>query len=135
VFVITTLASIGLPTLNNFIGEYLVLQGTSQANFTWAVFAALGVILSACYMLWLVQRVFYGKASEGVTHHVFDLTSREWAAIVPLIALMVWMGVFSQSFLPPISAQNARILDDTHRLKVERVAAPTSRAVEVSSAR
>ncbi|HUA87055.1 MAG TPA: NADH-quinone oxidoreductase subunit M [Bryobacteraceae bacterium] len=121
VFLITTLASIGLPTLNNFIGEYLVLQGTAQAHYTWTAFAATGVILSACYMLWLYQRTFYGKASEGVTHHIYDLTAREWAAIVPLIALMVWMGTFTQSFLPPISAQNARILDTTHRLKTERV--------------
>ena len=70
VFLITTLASIGLPTLNNFIGEYLVLQGAAQANFTWVVFAAMGVILSACYMLWLYQRAFYGKASESVSHHM-----------------------------------------------------------------
>ena len=108
VFLITTLASIGLPTLNNFIGEYLVLQGASQANFTWVVFAALGVILSACYMLWLYQRAFYGKASESVSHHMYDLTPREWAAIIPLLILMVWMGTFTQTFLPSISAQNAQ---------------------------
>jgi NADH-quinone oxidoreductase subunit M len=110
VFLITTLASIGLPMLNNFIGEYLVLQGTAQTNFTWVVFAALGVILSACYMLWLYQRVFYGKASESLTHHMPDLTPREWVAVLPLLALMFWMGTFTQSFLPPISAQNAQIL-------------------------
>jgi NADH-quinone oxidoreductase subunit M len=110
VFLITTLASIGLPTLNNFIGEYLVLQGASQANFTWVVFAALGVILSACYMLWLYQRAFYGKASESVSHHMADLSGREWAAILPLLLLMVWMGSFTQTFLPSISAQNAQIL-------------------------
>lgn len=121
IFLITTLASIGLPTLNNFVGEYLVLQGTAQAHYTWTAFAAIGVILSACYMLWLYQRAFFGKASEGVTHHMYDLTGREWAAILPLIALMVWMGTFTQSFLPPISAQNAKILDTTHRLRVERV--------------
>ena len=106
VFLITTLASIGLPTLNNFIGEYLVLQGAAQANFTWAVFAAMGVIFSACYMLWLYQRVFYGKASESVSHHMTDLSGREWAAILPLMLLMVWMGTFTQTFLPSISAQS-----------------------------
>jgi NADH-quinone oxidoreductase subunit M len=121
VFLITTLASIGLPMLNNFIGEYLVLQGTAHANFAWTAFAAVGVILSACYMLWLYQRAFYGKASEGVAHHMHDLTAREWIAILPLLALMVWMGTFTQSFLPPISAQNARILEQTQKLKIERV--------------
>ncbi len=62
VFLVTTLASIGLPTLSNFIGEFLVLQGAATAKFQWAVFAAVGVILSACYMLWLYQRTFLGRA-------------------------------------------------------------------------
>ena len=75
VFLITTLASIGLPVLNNFVGEFLVLQGTAIANFAWAVCAAIGVILSACYMLWLYQRVFYGEASENVRHHMPDLNA------------------------------------------------------------
>jgi len=109
-FLITTLASIGLPTLNNFVGEFLVLQGTAQANFTWTIFAALGVILSACYMLWMYQRVFFGEVGEGVRHHVTDLNLREWACMVPLIAMMVWMGIYTQTFLPPVSETDAKIL-------------------------
>src|SRR5881396_1959758 len=70
VFLITTLASIGLPMLNNFIGEYLVLQGAAMVQFKWAVYAAIGVILSACYMLWLYQRTFYGRTPETVAAHV-----------------------------------------------------------------
>jgi NADH-quinone oxidoreductase subunit M len=61
IFLLTTLASIGLPTLNNFVGEYLVLQGSALVNFQWTVFAAVGVILSACYMLWMYQRAFLGR--------------------------------------------------------------------------
>lgn len=110
VFLITTLASVGLPMLNNFVGEYLVLQGASQVNFTATVFAAVGVILSACYMLWLYQRTFYGKASESLSHHMPDLSAREWAVSLPLLLLMFWMGIYTQTFMPPISAQNARIL-------------------------
>ncbi len=113
VFMISMLASIGLPTLNNFIGEYLVLQGSALVDFHWTVFAAIGVILSACYMLWLYQRVFFGKTPDEVAHHMHDLTGREWAAALPLIALMVWMGTFTQSFIPPISATNAVILART----------------------
>ncbi|HXP88910.1 MAG TPA: NADH-quinone oxidoreductase subunit M [Bryobacteraceae bacterium] len=113
VFLIVTLASIGLPMLNNFVGEYLVLQGASQAHFSWAVAAATGVILSACYMLWLYQRTFFGRASEAVSHHMHDLTPREWAAILPLLVLMVWMGSFSQTFMPSISVQNAAILEQS----------------------
>lgn len=113
VFLITTLASIGLPTLNNFIGEFLVLQGAAQADFRWAVFAATGVILSACYMLWVYQRTFYGETPEKVRAHMYDLSAREWAAIIPMIALMIWMGVGAQTFLPRISATNAVILKQT----------------------
>ena len=110
-FLITTLASIGLPMLNNFVGEYLVLQGAAIAHFTWAIYAAIGVILSACYMLWMYQRVFYGEAKEEVRSHLPDLNLREWAVVVPLVLMMVWMGVYSQTFLPPVSKASARVLD------------------------
>ncbi len=113
IFLVTTLASIGLPVLNNFVGEFLVLQGTAVDHFTWAVWAAIGVILSACYMLWMFQRVIYGETGDEVRHHVFDLKPREWAAVIPLVVMMVWMGVYSQSFLPPVSKTTARVLEQT----------------------
>jgi NADH-quinone oxidoreductase subunit M len=113
VFMITMLASIGLPLLNNFVGEFLVMQGTALAHFSWAVYAAIGVILSACYMLWLYQRVFYGVAKPDLLSHLPDLNLREWAAVVPLIVMMVWMGIYSQSFLPPVGKVTARVLGQT----------------------
>jgi len=135
-FLITTLASIGLPTLNNFVGEFLVLQGAAIANFQWAVWASVGVILSACYMLWMYQRVFYGEVSDGVRGHIPDLSAREWAAVIPLIAMMVWMGIGSQSFLPPVSQNTAVILKQTnvnvsYRVQVEG----KPKTAEVASAR
>ena len=136
VFLITTFASIGLPVLNNFVGEYLVLQGAAKANIMWATFAALGVILGACYMLWLYQRTFYGKASESLAHHMPDLTTREWAAIAPLLVLMFWMGCYAQTFLPAISAQNTAILNQMNKNRVEQAATPAAAAsVEVRNAR
>ena len=127
-FLVTTLASIGLPTLNNFVGEFLVLQGTAQAHLSWTVFAALGVILSACYMLWMYQRVFFGETSEEVKHHVPDLNMREWACIVPLAVMMIWMGMYSQTFLPAVSETNAKILQQTRANAPLRVAAPSTSA-------
>jgi NADH-quinone oxidoreductase subunit M len=114
-FLITTLASIGLPMLNNFVGEFMVLQGAAQANFTWSAFAAIGVILSACYMLWMYQRVFYGNASDDLKHHMPELNMREWVCIAPLIVMMLWMGIYTQSFLPAVSETNSHILDRTSR--------------------
>jgi NADH-quinone oxidoreductase subunit M len=113
-FLVTTLASIGLPLLNNFVGEFLVLQGAAIANFSWAVWASLGVILSACYMLWMYQRVFYGEIGHHVADHVPDLNLREWAAILPLIVMMVWMGVYSQTFLPSVTKNTAKVLEQTN---------------------
>ncbi len=125
-FLICTLASIGLPMLNNFVGEYLVLQGAAIVQFKWAVFAAIGVILSACYMLWLYQRLFFGKMSESVAARLRDLSFREYCAIVPLIVLMVWMGTYTQSFLPSISPVNTRAVVEQARI---RKALPKSPAV------
>jgi len=115
VFLITSLASLGLPLLNNFVGEFLVLQGAALVNFRWAVFAAIGVVLSACYLLWLYQRAFLGQATEAVKSSVTDLSLREWAVILPLLVLMVWMGAGSGAFLKPIGVTNAHILERTNR--------------------
>lgn len=109
-FMVVTLASVGLPTLGNFVGEFLILQGAAQTSFSWAVFASVGVILSACYMLWLYQRTFFGETSDEIKQQVPDLDSREWAAIVPLVILMIWMGVSANGFLGPITAKSDAIL-------------------------
>jgi NADH-quinone oxidoreductase subunit M len=109
-FMIALLASVGLPTLCNFIGEYLVLQGAALTKFSWAVWAAIGVILSAAYMLWMYQRTFLGKTTP-YTADFPDLNIRDWAPMIPLIACMVWLGCYTQSFMPPITAATARVLD------------------------
>jgi NADH-quinone oxidoreductase subunit M len=136
-FLVTTLASIGLPLLNNFVGEFLVLQGAAIANFKWAIFAAIGVILSACYMLWMYQRVFYGVAGNEVKHHVIDLKPREWLIVIPLILMMVWMGTLSGTFLLPVSKATAKVLAQTQVNVPYRVASPpiTQGATEVAHAR
>jgi NADH-quinone oxidoreductase subunit M len=124
VFMITMLASIGLPTLNNFVGEFLVLQGTAQANFTWTIFAAIGVILSACYMLWMYQRVFFGELKEEVKHHMPDFSAREWACMIPLVVMMVWMGIWTQTFLPAVTEANLKVLDQSKSNAPLRVSLP-----------
>jgi NADH-quinone oxidoreductase subunit M len=143
VFMITMLASMGLPMLNGFVSEFLVLQGTALVDFRWAVFAALGSILAACYMLWLYQRVFFGKASAEVGG-LKDLLPREYVISIPLIILMVWMGTFPQSFIPSISTSTAVILGpvdakrDVHvrnALPVKPAAPGASLAKEIADAR
>jgi NADH-quinone oxidoreductase subunit M len=111
-FMIAMLASVGLPMLSNFVGEFLVLQGAAFANFTWAAWAGVGVILSVVYMLWLYQRTFLGKTTDS-TATFRDLGGRDWIGIAPLIVMMVWLGSFTQSFMPPVTAATHSLLEQS----------------------
>ena len=110
---IALLASVGLPALCNFVGEFLLLQGAALAKFSWAAWAAIGVILSAAYMLWMYQRTFLGKLNTQIGEFA-DLRARDWAPLLPLIALMVWLGIYTQSFLPAISSATSHLLEQTN---------------------
>jgi NADH-quinone oxidoreductase subunit M len=112
-FMIALLASIGLPSLSNFVGEFLVLQGAALARFSWAVWASVGVILSAAYMLWMYQRTFFGKREEN-GRPFLDLNFRDWVPLVPLIVLMVWLGSYTQSFMPRITTATSHLLEQTN---------------------
>jgi len=103
-FVITSLALIGLPMLNSFVGEFLILSGTfTGASRSWTVAAAVGVILSASYMLWLVQRLFYGPESEmAASKPAIDLRPSELAVLWPLAVLMLVMGLVPSLWIPTI---------------------------------
>jgi NADH-quinone oxidoreductase subunit M len=130
-FSIALFASVGLPMLCNFVGEFLLLQGAALANFTWAVWAALGVILSAAYMLWMYQRTFLGRLNETI-EHFHDLQWRDWVPVVPLILLMVWLGCYTQSFMPSISAATSQLLDGTNMGNQYRVKVAAPGAVALA---
>jgi NADH-quinone oxidoreductase subunit M len=113
-FVITTLSLVGLPMLNGFVGEFLILSGSMQSTIAqhtaWTVLATSGVILSASYMLWMIQRVFYGNLgikSENVRG--WDLDAREHLAMWPLVILFLVMGVASPIWLRAIDTAGTRI--------------------------
>ncbi len=120
VFLITLLASIGLPTLCNFVGEFLVLQGAAISNFSWAAWAATGVILSAAYMLWMYQRVFLGKTNHR-TGPLLDLSAGDWIPVVPMLVMMVWLGCYTQTFMPVISAATKNLIDQTQMTNTYQV--------------
>jgi NADH-quinone oxidoreductase subunit M len=103
IFMIMTMSSIGLPTLNGFIGEFLILQGAFMANIWWAVAAGSGVVLGAAYMLWLYQRTMFGKVENPKNEKLLDMNLREVATFVPLIILAVWIGIYPSPFLRILS--------------------------------
>jgi NADH-quinone oxidoreductase subunit M len=113
-FLIITLASIGLPGLNGFVGEFLILLGAFAWDPRLAVFAATGVILSATYMLWMFQRVNYGAVSD-TNAALPDLRTREWVLLVPIIALTILMGVLPNLFLRPMGPAIERMLNQVRR--------------------
>ncbi|MGI9034695.1 MAG: complex I subunit 4 family protein [Pyrinomonadaceae bacterium] len=103
-FVFTTMASIGLPFLNGFVGEFLTMIGMWTSNavahpYIAAMFAGTGVIFAAVYMLWMVQRVFFGKITNPKNRALKDLSWREIGLLAPLLILMVLMGVYPAPFL------------------------------------
>jgi NADH-quinone oxidoreductase subunit M len=111
VFLIVTLSSIGLPGLNGFVGEFLILLGAFAWDPRFAAFAATGVILSAVYMLWLFQRVNYGPVTNQKNAALADLSPREWAVLAPIVALVVLMGVVPNLFLRPIEPSVQKIVN------------------------
>ncbi len=123
-FLIITLSSIGLPGLNGFVGEFLILLGAFAWDAKFAVFGAVGVILSATYMLWMFQRVNYGPVAEK-NAALPDLTPREWAVLVPVIAMTVLMGVLPNLFLAPMAPSIERMLTQVRRGTQIRVQADT----------
>ncbi len=109
-FMVVMLSSVGLPGLNGFVGEFLILLGTFATHRWWAVVATSGVILAAVYLLWAYQRVFHGPA-EGDNADIPDLNLRERAVLVPLIAMIVFLGVYPKPVLDRINPSVHRLLD------------------------
>src|SRR2546426_5007337 len=106
IFLIMTMSSIGLPALNGFIGEFLILLGVFTASHpflgggkVWAAFAASGIVLGAAYMLYLYQRTMFGKIENPKNERLLDLSQREFATFAPLIVLAVWIGIYPSPFL------------------------------------
>jgi len=126
-FLLITLASIGLPGLNGFVGEFLILLGAFRWDPRLAAFAATGVILSATYMLWMFQRVNYGPVTNEKNAHLADLRPREWAVIVPIIAVAILMGVLPNLFLRPIEPSVERMLNHFHQHASTRIQADAGR--------
>ncbi|KYO57597.1 NADH-quinone oxidoreductase subunit M [Tistrella mobilis] len=119
IFLFFTMASIGLPGTSGFVGEFLVLVGAFQAN-TWVAFiAATGVILGACYMLWLYRRVVFGELVREDLKGILDMNRREVLAFAPLVVLTLWMGIYPETFLEPIRASVANLLT---QVQVEKAA-------------
>ncbi|HEY8591244.1 MAG TPA: NADH-quinone oxidoreductase subunit M [Sphingomicrobium sp.] len=118
-FLVFTMASVGLPGTSGFVGEFLALIGTYQASSWAAIVATTGIILGAAYMLLLYWRIAFGVARTNEAAAMKDLDMREWWLLAPIAAAVFWMGIYPESFLRPIRADVGRVLE-----RLEAVAPP-----------
>jgi NADH-quinone oxidoreductase subunit M len=137
-FLIVTLSSIGLPGLNGFVGEVLVLAGSFSRNKIHGSLAALSMVLGAVYMLWMYQRVFLGKVTNPANSALTDIGTRERILLLPIIVMMLWIGVYSTPFLSRMEAsldlvqqriENARSPGESFRVQQRSTANPSGERV------
>jgi NADH-quinone oxidoreductase subunit M len=105
----------GLPMLNGFVGEFLILLGTYQVHASWASWSALGVILSACYLLWAYQRVWFGDITVEKNKTLPDASHREIGILVTMAIITLWMGVGSTFFTNRTAASSQAVLEQIQR--------------------
>jgi len=101
-FMIATLSSIGLPLTNGFVGEFLTLIGVFAHTAVYGIIAASGVIFAACYMLWMYQRVIFGKVTNPANEKLEDINWRERIILIPLVIFIFWIGIYPKPFLDRI---------------------------------
>ncbi|MBI3013995.1 MAG: NADH-quinone oxidoreductase subunit M [Candidatus Tectomicrobia bacterium] len=130
-FMIVTLSSIGLPGLNGFVGEFLILVGTFRSNPLYGVIGAVGVILAAVYMLWMFQKVMFGKITNPQNQNLADMTTREVITLIPLVALIFFIGVFPSVFLAKMETSVSHLIGRVQgggELRVQSPAPPETSA-------
>jgi NADH-quinone oxidoreductase subunit M len=114
-FMVFTMASVGLPATSNFVGEFLSLIGTYQASSWAAIVATTGIILGAAYMLWLYWRICFGTNRNADAAAMPDLSPREWWLLAPIAVAVFWMGIYPESFIRPMRNDVGRLLTRLER--------------------
>jgi NADH-quinone oxidoreductase subunit M len=137
-FLFISLASAGLPMLNGFVGEFLILMGTFERHAAWASWAAAGVILSAIYLLWAYQRVFFGPINNEHTRDLRDADLRERLVLFAMAALILWMGIGSASFTRRSEASVQHVLElmqrpQSYDARTPLPAVPQASAIEAGA--
>ena len=136
-FAIAMLASVGLPGLNGFVGEYMTLLGAFTSPFlnSWAytIVGTTGVIFAAVYLLWMYQRVFYGTNDNPANAHLKDLSKREWAILVPIVVFILWIGVHPTTFLNVSESSTRALVNKVEMVKFGKSSFPQLQSQKVEN--
>ena len=132
-FLLFTMASIGLPGTSGFIAEFLSLMGTYQLSTWTAMLCTTGIILGAAYMLYLYRRVAFGEIKSDEVRAMPELSSRELALLVPIALVVLWMGVYPESFLAPMRKDVAILVARVDPARPANDSRPTARATAVAA--
>jgi NADH-quinone oxidoreductase subunit M len=130
-FLVVTLSSIGLPGLNGFVGEFLILLGAFKSVPFWAAGAATGIILGAVYMLWMYRRVVFGPLTHPENQKLNDLEPREIGLLVPILALIFFMGIYPQPFLSRMKPSVEQVIKRVEKKKEFARMSQTERIAEI----
>lgn len=117
-FAIIMFSSMGLPGLNGFIGEFLILVGAFKVSYVWAAFAVTGIVLGAAYMLWLFQRTMFGALENPKNAALPDLNAREISTLVPIVIMCFWIGIYPSPFLSRTEMSVNYVLARVHKQAV-----------------
>ncbi len=123
-FLIIALSSIGLPGLNGFVGEFLILLGAAKANLILAGIATSGVIFAAVYLLWMFRRVMFGPLTNEKNKNMKDLSRREVFVFLPIVIMIIWIGVYARPFLAKTEKSVARVLETVQEVQYARAQGP-----------
>jgi NADH-quinone oxidoreductase subunit M len=130
-FMIVTLSSIGLPGTNGFVGEFLILLGAFRSNVIYGVVAATGVVLGAAYMLWMFQRVMFGKITKPENEKLKDLNAREITILVPMVIMIFLMGIYPKLFFSKMDASVEKFIKDFKGRVEMKANLPSPKVAEV----
>jgi NADH-quinone oxidoreductase subunit M len=131
VFMVFMLASVGLPGTSGFIGEFLVMVGLFQVNTWVAAFICTGIILGAAYMLWLYARVIFGEMTKDSLKTILDLDRREIAVFAPLVAMVLWMGIYPAPFFAVMEPSVDKLIQQFEAKRAAAIDAGTLDADEM----
>jgi NADH-quinone oxidoreductase subunit M len=129
-FAIIMLSSMGLPGLNGFVGEILILLGAFRVDWRWAAAGAIGIVLGAAYLLWLYQRTMFGPITHEENRTLTDLDGRELATLVPIIILCFWIGLYPMPFLNAMAPSVNKVIQKVNATAALRAEAPAPRLPE-----